>query len=104
MARFCKNCNNLLKANIINQELIFKCERCGSTFPSSPDDSLRFEESKQSNLELYNLITKNMIYDSANPREMIECPKCKNIPSIYVRIGNKKKKIYACEKCEHSWE
>jgi DNA-directed RNA polymerase subunit M/transcription elongation factor TFIIS len=74
MKNFCDNCNNLLKADIADNELIFKCMSCYATYKSEPDDSLRYEESNVGNLVIFQTILNKAVRDNVNIREYIPCP------------------------------
>jgi DNA-directed RNA polymerase subunit M/transcription elongation factor TFIIS len=103
MKNFCENCNNLLEVTNTNDELLFKCMSCFSTYKSEPDDTLRYEETKTGNLIIFQTILNKASKDDMNIREFIACPKCKYNKAKRVRLGSELRLINICEKCNFQW-
>ena len=103
MKYFCDNCCNLLGVNTANDELVFKCQTCFAVYKSSADDSLRYEETKDGNLIIFQTILTNAKNDPVNIKEYVNCPKCKNDIAKRVRLGNELRLINVCEKCGFQW-
>ena len=103
MRNFCDTCNNLLQTDIMNDELVFKCMSCFSVYKSEPDDTLRYEESTNVNLSIFQTILNKSDRDAVCMRAFIECPKCKYNKAKCVRVGSDMKLIYICEKCRFQW-
>lgn len=103
MKYFCDNCNNLLSVNTHNESLTFKCLTCYAVYKSDPDDSLRYEETTEGNLIIFQTILNNAKKDPLNIKERISCPKCKHYITKQVRLGNELRLINICEKCGFQW-
>lgn len=103
MKYFCDNCNTLLDISTINDELTFKCLTCFTTYKSEADDSLRYEETQSGNLIIFQTILNEAVNDSANIKERVTCPKCKNNLAKSVRLGNELRLIHICIKCKFQW-
>lgn len=100
MNNFCEKCNNLLKASTANNKLSFTCMVCHSMYPAKDDDTLRYKETKSSNLHIYQTILKKASKDPANIKTKFKCPKCKNNIAKSVRLGSELRLINVCEGCD----
>lgn len=103
MKYFCDNCYNLLGVNTANDELIFKCHTCFAVYKSTDDDTLRYEETNEGNLVIFQTILNNAKNDPVNIKEYVSCPKCKNNIAKQVRLGDEMRLINICEKCGFQW-
>ena len=100
---FCDKCKNLLNVNTTNGVLTFKCMTCFSIYDSTDDDTLRYEETKGSNIVLFQTILNNSVNDDTVLKSFSKCPKCKHNISKDVRLGNELRLIHNCEKCKFQW-
>ena len=100
---FCTVCSNLLTVDIVNDNLIFICLACQSRYESTDEDSLRYEEVKGSDIQIFKKILEKIADDPANPKMFRDCPvkdKCDGKIAKYVRLGEDMKMVYSCLKCE----
>lgn len=100
MKLYCEICSNLLDVDIVNDNLIFICASCQSRYEAQPDDSLRYEEIKGSDIAIFKKILEKITDDPVNPKIKRECKKCKHPISKYVRLGEELKMVYSCVKCK----
>lgn len=103
MKNFCDNCQNLLYIDTKNNELKFNCRTCLASYKSEDDDTLRYEETKNSNLIMFHTILNEAINDDATLKEFINCPKCKHNIAKSVRLGTELRLIHICIKCSFQW-
>ena len=103
MKNFCDNCQNLLCINTKNNELTFNCQTCLTSYKSEDDDTLRYEETKNSNLIMFHTILNESVNDDATLKEFITCPKCKHNIAKSVRLGTELRLIHICTKCSFQW-
>ena len=103
MKYFCTNCNNLLDTSTANDELTFKCLTCFAEYKSDPDDSLRYEETQDGNLIIFQTILNNAKNDPVGLKTHLACPKCKHHIAKQVRLGSELRLINVCEKCGFQW-
>jgi DNA-directed RNA polymerase subunit M/transcription elongation factor TFIIS len=101
--KFCKLCNNILRTNIYNEELAFKCNYCHKIYKSEPKDTLRYEFSKNSNLGIYERQLKTAQHDPTNIKAFINCTKCKHYVCKQVELEADLKLFNVCEKCGNIW-
>lgn len=95
-------CNNLLSKNTSGNQLKFKCNSCGSEFPSTDRDSLIFEESNRTFI-MYK--SGKSIYNyPANPKVFKDCISCKYAMVAYEVNLTTMKKTYGCGTCNTSWQ
>ena len=103
MKHFCDNCHNLLTPNTSSGTLVFKCLNCMSSYNSDADDTLRYSESKDGNLVIFQTIINKAKDGPATLKTRIKCPKCSNHIAKQVRLGNELRLINICEKCGFQW-
>ena len=103
MKTFCEYCKNLLDVDTKNNTLQFVCMTCQTIYDSSPDDTLRYEEAKDSNLMIFQTIISNARKDPMSIKEKVTCPKCKHGIAKQVRLGEEMRLINICEKCGFQW-
>lgn len=103
MKLFCDNCKNLLTSDTSNDVLTFRCMSCHTIYQSTDDDTLRYEEYKNSSLVIFHTILSETVNDPVSFRERISCPKCKNKFAKSTRLGAEMRLVYICEKCKFQW-
>jgi len=103
MPLFCNICNNLLNIVTTSNQFYFKCTKCYIIYQAQPNDSLRYEDMKGTDLIIYNLILKNAGQDPVNPKVKKKCLKCSNDIIKQVRLGEEMHLINVCPKCNHQW-
>lgn len=105
--KFCPSCNSLLEKAIIRDVLMFRCNKnCSSEYPATDEDVLMDRgrgESTAEDIRSFHVLLRNASKDPTNPRDNIECPKCKFTPVAYVRLSGSLHKVYTCAKCKHVW-
>ena len=70
MKHFCDFCQNLLSSDTSNDTLQFVCMTCHTTYKSEPDDSLRYEETDDGNLVIFQtIINKAKAIHSSSKRD-----------------------------------
>jgi len=94
MAKFCSDCGSLLSAITGTGELMFVC-RCGKSYPSTPEDSLRAEEFVEG-AQKYAVFIENSAYDTAGKRVAKSCPKCRSPVVTQIYIGSAESVMYTC--------
>ena len=102
---FCTVCSNLLTVDIVNDNLIFICLACQSRYDATDDDSLRYEEVKGSDIQIFKKILEKIADDPVNPKMFRDCPssgpnKCDGKIAKYVRLGEDMKMVYSCVNCK----
>lgn len=99
MKLYCQVCNNLLEVVIKDDVMKFRCESCASEYDPEPDDTLRYEEEKGSDISIFAGILKNITKDPVNPKVRRQCKKCNHGIAKYVQLGDDKKIVYGCLGC-----
>ena len=104
---FCTVCANLLTVDVVNDSLIFICMACQSRYDATDDDSLRYEDVKGSDIQIFKKILEKIAEDPTNPKMMRECRgkdktkgRCDGKVAKYVRLGEDMKMVYSCVKCK----
>ena len=103
MKLFCDICDNLLYVSTNNNVLHFRCNTCHLSYKSTDDDTLRYEETNDKNLVIFNKILDKATKDPVNIKVYKNCPKCKHNIATNVRIGKDLSLINICQKCEFQW-
>ena len=105
MSKFCGICDNLLVAIYTNDELAFRCNTCFIPYKSSPEDTLRYEKIKESNIMIFEKIMNKAVKDPATIKAKIDCidTKCKGTIVKQVRVGSDMRLYNICEICEKRW-
>lgn len=103
MVLFCTNCNNLLYVNTASNILEFQCKSCLIKYESNPEDSLRFEDTKNSNILIFSKILKRANLDPVNPKKKVKCNRCSYDTVKQVRLGDDMRLINTCIKCNFQW-
>ena len=103
MKYFCDYCKNLLDTDTNNESLKFVCMTCHTLYKSEPDDSLRYEETDDGNLIIFQTIINKAREDPMGIKEKQTCPKCKHHIAKQVRLGDELRLINICEKCNFQW-
>ena len=101
---FCQTCYNILRSNFINDQLTFKCKSCQRVYASKDNDTLIFEQKKETDVAVFEKISNNAANDPTNKKARIKCvnKKCDNNIVKQVRI-NKNLLINICTKCQKKW-
>lgn len=100
---FCRQCNNLLVEITGPTKCYFKCINCNIFYESNIHDSLRYDNSKDSNLAIYKTILKNAGKDPVNPKIIKKCISCSNDILKQVRLGEDMRLINTCIACDKQW-
>ncbi len=103
--KFCdrNGCNAILKSQIENNELIFKCAICSEVYPSDPTDTLLVNDTIRENDSLYKheMYIRNAQYDTIS--ELIEkkCnnSKCDETIVRVIKIDKNGQAMFICPKC-----
>lgn len=103
MPLFCKTCNNLLSSITRADTFYFKCVSCKETYQPEPEDTLRFEEIKGTNLSIYKTLLHHAGEDPVNPKIYTNCTKCGNNIAKYVQLGDDMRQINICTNCYKQW-
>ena len=101
--KFCALCNNLLRTNIQNEELTFKCVSCNKLYPADASDTLRYESSKNKNANIFDYQLRDAGRDPVNIKARIPCKKCKYPICKQVELSDDLKLFNICEKCGFKW-
>lgn len=100
---FCQLCNNLLTVITTADEFYFKCGNCQKTYTPNEEDTLRYEDSNNTNLVIYKTILRNAARDPVNPIVKQKCIKCTGELLKQVRIGDDLRLINICMQCNEQW-
>ena len=95
--KFCEECSSILLPSTATGTLIFKC-KCGKTYDSTPEDSLRYEEYMESSesKEKYKIFIENSPFDPARLLVDRRCYEC-NAPYLtMIYVGKNETPIYTC--------
>ena len=103
MDLFCPNCGTLLNVITDVKKFLFKCPNCESLIEPNPENYLRYEDDKGTDLSKFRLILLTAADDPVNPKVEKICPKCSHNLARQVRLGEEKKLINACIKCKFRW-
>lgn len=103
--KYCEHCDNRLRPNFNNDELTFKCQSCHLNYKSDPEDTLRRERTKESNIMIYEKILNKAVADPATIKASLNCKdsKCKGDIVKQVRIGNDMRLYNICITCNFQW-
>ena len=97
---FCKHCHNLLIPTLVG-EFTLNCSICQTVFIPSPDDMIIHSFEQNENF----VVTKSgndIFYFPANPKEYVDCPKCKYEITAWEKDFNGNK-LRGCGQCNTSW-
>jgi hypothetical protein len=72
-------------------------------FKPGIDDTLRYEESKSSDVVTFGTLLKKAPYDPMNLKVFKKCSKCPSKIASQVRIGENMKLNNICVKCKFQW-
>lgn len=100
---FCSACDNLLTNIATPDSFYFRCNKCQKNYQPSANDTLRYEEIKGSDLQIFRAVLLNANEDPVNPKVYKTCKKCKHKIAKQVRLGQDMKLVNICIKCKHSW-
>lgn len=105
MSKFCKICDNLLTAVYAHDELAFKCNICQIPYKSFPEDTLRHERVKESDVMIFDKIMDKAAKDPVTIKAKVDCinNKCDSKIVKQVRVGSDMKLYNICIKCEKRW-
>ena len=101
MTLFCKICENILTSITTADSFWYKCNKCNQLYDINENDTLVYEESKGTNLNIYKIILDNAAYDPVNPKVMNKCKKCNYEMAKQVRLGDDMRLINICLKCKY---
>lgn len=95
---FCEECGYQLVENTASGQLSFDCNNCHEPYESTPDDSLLFDISFQTDNseEKYATMTMNAPYDEAGYKVARECKKCAMPYMTRVYVGEEMTTVYVC--------
>jgi DNA-directed RNA polymerase subunit M/transcription elongation factor TFIIS len=104
MVKFCEQCNSLLTEKFIDNKLVFRCELCYISYPSSPSDSLRKERIKGNDIILSHTLNK-AVDDPATIKAYVDCIRneCDGKLVKQVRMTNNLQLYNICIKCRVQW-
>lgn len=103
MPYFCEMCHNLLLRITTVDKFYYLCGKCREIYQPGDDDTMMYGESSNTSLVMHKTILQNAGHDPANPKEYRTCGKCKNNIVRQIRIGENKKLINICTKCDEKW-
>lgn len=103
MPLFCQICENLLSVITTADSFYFKCISCQNIYQPDEKDTLRYENTKGTNLLIYKSILKNAGRDPVNPKVDKTCTSCNNNIARQVRLGDDMRLINICTKCNKQW-
>ena len=97
--RFCDVCESRLDDVTTATELYYQCTKCNKKFPSTPSDTLRFQQvfDNKESIDKYEILLKNAAFDNTNPKIFKDCPMCEKKIVSYVVLGESMKCIYLCK-------
>jgi DNA-directed RNA polymerase subunit M/transcription elongation factor TFIIS len=103
MSLFCTTCHTLLTVVTSTDMFYFKCIKCQKNYEPNDTDTLHYVEESKTNFASYKQILKNASRDPANPKVLLDCTKCDSKYVKQVRLGESKKLINCCIKCNNQW-
>jgi hypothetical protein len=80
----------------------FKCEMCCIIYKPTDEDTLLYEDTKESNLFMANTILLHAAEDPVNPMIKTKCNKCGHDYARQTRTGNDMRLINTCIKCKNN--
>lgn len=103
--KLCQACDIIQSPRFINDELTFICELCQLSTKSYPEDTLRKERVKGSNVMIYETILNQAVADPATGKARIKClnKKCDSNIVKQVVIGEELYLYNKCVKCGFTW-
>lgn len=105
MTKFCKICDNLLVATFNNDDLYFKCMMCHISYDLEPEDTLRYEFIKESNVMIYEKILNRAVDDPVVYKTYKKCidKKCKGELIKQMPVGEEMRLYNICTTCRTQW-
>ncbi len=104
MGKFCRFCANLLTESFANDVLSFRCQSCQLVYKAKPEDTLRYEKTKESDTTIYETILNRAVDDPATIKARVDCiKKCGGKIVKQVRVGDDMKLFNICVKCHTRW-
>jgi len=117
---FCIKCGKLLKKNIINKQLYFKCTDCNKNYPTTPTGTLLLEEDYTGIHNTNNISVQNAKDEEINQIIEKKCPfsGCSSNyasifrtgqedelkdPALGITIIPEVRTIYTCCICKRQW-
>jgi DNA-directed RNA polymerase subunit M/transcription elongation factor TFIIS len=83
--------------------LRFECKRCSIKYPSEPEDTLRYENKKNNQMDTVIHFLKDAHKDPTNLRAYIDCPKCGFHIAVQVDVNLTLYNICESEECGNIW-
>ena len=103
MNKYCEQCHTLLQPNYTNDQLNFKCAQCELIYNYKPEDTLRYNRTKENNVIIFKKILDKAVDDPVTKKTYKKCIKCKNNIVKQIRIGEDMKLFNICIKCKTQW-
>ncbi len=103
--KFCarNGCNAILKSEITNNELIFKCGICAEVYESDPSDTLLINDTIRESDSLYKheMYIRNAQYDTISELIKKKCTNsaCDETIVRVIKIDKNGQSMYVCPKC-----
>jgi DNA-directed RNA polymerase subunit M/transcription elongation factor TFIIS len=103
--KFCTQCNNLLNPIYTDELGMFKCQSCHINYKFEPEDSLRKERIKNTNIMIFDNRINKTANDPAALKANIKCnnPKCDSMIVKRTYVGDDMRLYNICIKCNTSW-
>jgi DNA-directed RNA polymerase subunit M/transcription elongation factor TFIIS len=96
---FCGVCNNLLRIETIEDELLYRCPLCKTLYETGPDDTLVYEDVKETKVMIYEKLIEKSCYDPAVQKVETRCKKCGDTFGKQIRVGKDMRLVTLCCKC-----
>lgn len=99
---FCKICNNLL-VDICTADIFkYQCMQCSVIYEPTAEDTLRYDDIKDTNLIIYQTMLQNTNEDPVNNKAYADC-KCGYKIVSQIRLNENMRIINTCLKCKAQW-
>lgn len=103
--KFCTLCDNLLSPVHTDDKLAFRCNVCHVPYKTEPEDTLRHERIKESDVMVYEKLLTKAIGDDSTIKARVKCieKKCSNDIVKQVRLKSNLKLYNICTRCNTTW-
>jgi DNA-directed RNA polymerase subunit M/transcription elongation factor TFIIS len=102
-ARFCQECNTLLRPSTTSDTLTFHCARCYISYPSTPSDTLFHRKTTMQDINQFEGLIRDAAISPTVKLVNSVCPHCKGKISARLILGDEMQIIHVCRTCHKTY-